>query len=358
MCTTALAVTLVLPATGTAQNPEIDIDQLRSWAEARGADSRLDQVELRFGPLIERLRDQERMDDARVLLETWFRLSDGASGAAAERLVEVLLQRERFEAVLDAVERHRRHAGQEALALEAALASWELGLLEAAEREFLVALAEAEAVAGLVTYQWARFLAWSGRSTESWAQFERLLQGPYGASADVVLGAARACRAAVVDGECGTQRALELTQRAVELLPDHTGARYNLVRALDAAGAKERSRAEAEAVRALLAADQERTRARGRSEARAAEAESRLRRQGAGSAYELLCGSEVPQSCLSRDEWRSADEWFVLARVLWGRTERTLAVTLLERLVASEPGRPAWRGLLFGWRREVGRAAN
>lgn len=356
--TAALIVTFALPATGTAQNLEVDVEDLRSWAEARAADSRLDQVALRFGPVVERLREQERMDDAVALLQTWFRLSDGASAAAAEHLVEILLQRERFDALLEIVKVHRRQVGDEALALEAALASWELGRLGAAESEFLVALAGDGGEPALATYQWARFLSWSGRSAESWAQFERLLGGRFASSADVVLGAARVCRAAAVDGECDAQRALELTQRAVNLLPDHTGARYSLVRALDAVGEKERSRAEAEAVRALLVMDQERTRARGRSEARAADAEVRLRQAGAESAYELLCGAEDPERCLSRGDWRSAEEWLVLARVLWGADERAAAISLLERLVATHPDRVAWRGLLFGWRRDVSRASN
>lgn len=341
------------------QDAEIDLEELRAWAEKRVADGRLDQVELRFGPLTQRLQDQGRVEAAAELLRAWLDLSGGASAVAAKRLAQLLLEGERFDDLVELVSRHRVQAGDSALALEMALARWELGRLQEAEREFQNALAGStpETTSGLVEYQWARFLSWYGRAAESWTQYESLIGGRLGSSADVVLGAARACTAALAVGACDVNRAVELAERAVELLPEHTGARYNLVRALEAAGAKERARAEVEGVRGLLAADQERTRARGLSQARAVEAEMRLRESGAESAYDLLCAEASLEQCLA-DGWRSAEEWLALARALWGGEQRAAAIILLERLVASHPDRGEWRGLLLGWRQQVDRASN
>lgn len=353
-----LCLLVVVPARAT-QPPEMDLGELRDWAEARAAEARIDQVSLRFAPLVQRLRAQGRVQEALELLQTWLRLSDDANAVAARGAVEILLELERFEELLERISRHRAHAGDRALALEAALAAWELGRFDRAEREFQAALALGGVgqEAALARYQWARFLAWSGRSAESWTMYASLLEQRYGSSADVVLGAARACAAAVAEGACSAQRALDLAQRSVELLPEHTGARYNLVRALEAAGSKEAARAEGDMVRQLMREDQERTQQRGRSRARAAEAATRLQQEGVTAAYRLLCDSAEPEQCVSTRGWRGEDEWLILARVVWAMDRRALAIGLLERLVATHPERAEWRGLLLGWRREMDAAS-
>ena len=344
---------------GSAQNLDFDIEELRAWAEARAAEDRSDQIALRFGPLTERLRAQGRPGEAEELLRIWFRSSGGASPRAAQDLAQLLLESEQFEELVSIVQQHRAHSDSSALALEMALANWELGRLDEAEREFEVALETRGAVrtGGLASYQWARFLSWSGRLAESWAQYALLLEGPLGRSADIVLGAARSCTAALTVDACDPQRARELGERAVDLLPEHSGARYNLVRALEAVGARDEARTVAAEVRSLLAADQERTRALGLSKARAAEARTRLTAEGPDAAYGLLCDSADLKRCLSSG-WRDEEEWLVLARVLWLRDDRDDAVSLLERLVATHPEHVEWRALLQGWRREVGRVSN
>ena len=354
LCAGLLLLSLGASRPVLAQGMEIDVDELQAWAAEKAAESRTEQVEVRFGPLTERLRSQGQLVEAIQLLETWHRLADGASPTAARRLAEIHLEHERFQRVVDVIDEHRAQAGSPVMALELALSMWELGCLEEAEREFRVAMAspESDGAALLSKYQWARFLAWSGRSAESWTQYGALLTGRLGSSADVVLGAARACNAALAQGACDAERALSLAQRTVDLLPNDTGAHYNLVRAFEAAGEKDKARAASSVVRELLAADQDRTRNRGLSQAKATEAENRLRETGAQSAYDLLCGSGGDQECLSSG-WRSGEEWLALARVLWAMDQRADALMLLERLVATHSERGEWRRLLFSWRRVV-----